>query len=179
MRSPAPCRACLSRRQFMATTGLAMTAGLVSERPVNRWTVKPDSRVSQEAAWLGRPGNPGSNSLPLIAFRIFPAHWLTDERFQSLLDLPSRQPGVVDELAFFTSATHAPLRMNEIERRAQRLAEILPRARARGFRAGINVLATIGHLEENLTNSLQVSWPQAMDPSGRVCRGSYCPAHPE
>jgi len=69
--------------------------------------------------------------------------------------------------------------MDEIGRRAQRLAEILPRARARGFRAGINVLATIGHLEENLTNSLQVSWPQAMDPSGRVCRGSYCPAHPE
>jgi hypothetical protein len=117
--------------------------------------------------------------IPLVAFRIGVAHWMTDDRFQALLDFFARQTGAVDELAFFTSHTHPPLPLEEIERRAKRLQKILPRVRQQGMQAGINVLATMGHHEENLPNSLNEPWQRVMDPWGKICRGSYCPAHPE
>jgi len=117
--------------------------------------------------------------MPLVAFRIAPAHWLTDDRLQELLNFFARHPGAVDELAFFTSHTHPPLPLEEIERRAERLQKVLPRVREQGMRAGVNVLATMGHHEENLDYSLQASWQRVMDPQGNVCRGSFCPAQPE
>lgn len=117
--------------------------------------------------------------IPPVAFRIASPQWATDERFQALLDFFERHPGTVDELAFFTSATHPPLPLDEIERRAVRLQAILPRVRKQGMQAGINVLATVGHHEENLDHSLNTSWQRVMDSSGRVSLGSYCPSHPE
>ncbi|HUZ46509.1 MAG TPA: hypothetical protein VMW54_07705 [Terriglobia bacterium] len=117
--------------------------------------------------------------VPLVAFRIAPRHWLTDDCFDALLDFFARQPGAVDELAFFTSETHPPLPMEVIRPRAERLRKILPRVRQHGMKAGVNVLATMGHHEENLANSLNKPWQHVMDPSGNISRGSYCPAHPE
>jgi len=116
---------------------------------------------------------------PLVAFRIAPAHWLTDDRFQELLDFFARHPGAVDELAFFTSHTHPPLPLEEMARRAERLQKVLPRVRQQGMQAGVNVLATMGHHEENLESSLQAPWQHVMDPQGNICRGTFCPAQPE
>ena len=115
----------------------------------------------------------------LIAFRIGVPLWLTEDRFAATLEFFSRERGAVDELAFFTSATHPPLPLEEMERRAARLGEILPRVRGAGMAAGINVLATMGHHEENLANSLQAPWQRVRDITGRECRGSFCPAQPE
>jgi len=117
--------------------------------------------------------------MPLVAFRIAPAHWMTDDRFQELLDFFARRPGAVDELAFFTSQTHPPLPLEEIEHRAERLRKVLPRVRQQGMQAGVNVLATMGHHEENLDHSLPAPWQRVMDPQGNICRGSFCPAQPE
>ncbi len=52
----------------------------------------------------------------------------------------------------------------------------MPRARALGIAAGINLLATMGHHEENLAGSLDEPWPRVMDPQAAVSRGTYCPA---
>lgn len=131
------------------------------------------------SASLSGEARDGPGRTPLVAFRIAPPHWMTDDCFQALLDFFARRPGVVEELAFFTSQTHPPLPLEEIERRAERLRKILPRVRQQGMQAGINVLATMGHHEENLSNSLNTSWQRVMDPSGNICRGSYCPSHPE
>ncbi len=51
-------------------------------------------------------------------------------------------------------------------------------ARARGYRSGINVLATLGHHEENLANSLSGEYTPMTDPADNVCRGSFCPNDP-
>lgn len=135
------------------------------------------------AGTAGSPGLPGAapaaNAVPLIAFRIGTPLWLTDDRFQALLDFFSRQAGAVDELAFFTSATHPPLPLDEMERRAERLSKILPLVRQRGMGAGINVLATMGHHEENLPYSLQAPWQHVRDSQGRESLGAYCPAQTE
>jgi hypothetical protein len=160
---------------LVLTEGIEMTGGwdrrefmksVVLQASVLSISLQPQTRTE-------------SGRMPLVAFRILPAHWMTDDRFEELLDFFARRPGAVDELAFFTAHTHAPLPLEEIERRAEHLRKILPRVRQRGMQAGINVLATIGHHEENLPNSLKEPWQRVTDPRGNICRGSFCPAHAE
>ncbi|MCE7987048.1 MAG: hypothetical protein DYG89_38235 [Caldilinea sp. CFX5] len=115
----------------------------------------------------------------LIALRVGTAQWLTDVGFQELLHFLATHPQTIDEVLFFTAFTHPPLPLAEMERRCMRLAELLPQVRAAGYRVGINVLASMGHHEENLPHSLAAPWPRVTDPEGKVSQGSYCPADPD
>jgi hypothetical protein len=115
----------------------------------------------------------------LIALRVGTAQWLEDTAFARLLTFLERQPNAVDELAFFTSTTHAPLPLDEVEHRCERLGKILPQVKQRGYQVGINVLTSMGHHEEDLPHSLSVPWPRVTDPEGRVSLGSFCPGSPE
>ncbi|MHB0858565.1 MAG: hypothetical protein ACYC5M_13480 [Anaerolineae bacterium] len=115
----------------------------------------------------------------LIALRVGTAQWLNDTGLDDLLRFLGRHPQAIDEVVLFTSFTHPPLPLDEMARRAERLADVLPRLRAAGYRVGVNVLASMGHHEENLPHSLATSWPRVTDPEGRVSQGSFCPASPE
>lgn len=110
-----------------------------------------------------------------IAFRITTQQWLVEERFSKLLEFFDEQPNATDELVFFTSDTHSLLPLEEMEKRLERLAQIIPRVRERGYRAGINVTATMGHHEENLDGSVTELWQRVVGTDGRECRGSFCP----
>ena len=110
-----------------------------------------------------------------VCFRVGTPLWLNSDRFDELLDLFDANPGVTDEITLFTSETHPPLPMDVNRERAEILAERMDRARTRGYRAGINILATVGHHEENLPNSLSGDYTPMTDISGSVCRGSLCP----
>ncbi|MFN0170874.1 MAG: hypothetical protein ACKV22_31025 [Bryobacteraceae bacterium] len=127
----------------------------------------------------GLAAAPRTQGAGLISFRIGATQWMPEKRFQGLLDFFARHPGTADELAFFTSATHPPLPLAEIERRAEKLATLMPRVRALNMGAGINVLATMGHHVENLANSLNAPWQRVVDPSGVECRGVFCPLQEE
>jgi len=48
-------------------------------------------------------------------------------------------------------------------------------ARKRGYKAGINILATIGHHNENLENSLNEEYTRMTNIDGQICNGSFCP----
>jgi hypothetical protein len=93
-----------------------------------------------------------------ISFRIGVPLWINDARFQELMDMFETYKGVTDEVTFFTSETHPPLLLKTIEERADILARRMTKARALGYRASINVLATIGHHNENLPNSLSADY---------------------
>ncbi len=110
-----------------------------------------------------------------ISFRIGVPQWSSDSRYRELLAWFEKYKDVTDELTFFTSATHPPLPMEEIRQRAQVLAGRITQAKKLGYRAGINVLSTIGHHNENLRNSLTGPYTRATDPDGAVCQGSFCP----
>ena len=115
----------------------------------------------------------------LVMFRVGIPHWLSDEQFRELLDFFGDYRDMVDEVAFFTSNTHPPLPLDEIRRRSERLKFVMMRVREElGVQAGINVLATMGHHEENLDGSLDEQWQRVIDPGGRECRGCYCPSDP-
>jgi sialidase-1 len=113
-----------------------------------------------------------------ISFRIGVPQWLSESRYRELLGWFEKNKGVTDEITFFTSATHPPLPLDEIRRRSQILAGRIAQAKALGYRAGINVLATMGHHNENLAHSLSEEDTRVTDPDGRVCQGSFCPNDP-
>ncbi len=113
-----------------------------------------------------------------VCFRIGQPVWANEARFNELLDLFDAHRGVTDEITLFTSETHPPLPLDVIMARMPVLETRMKAARARGYRSGVNILATIGHHEENQANSLQGDFTPATDPNGNVCRGSICPNDP-
>ena len=108
-------------------------------------------------------------------FRIGTPQWLSDERFAALLALFDRYPGVTDEVTFFTSETHPPLPLEVLRDRCALLSRRMDEVRRHGYQTGINILATIGHHEENLPNSLDGPYTRMTDPDGRISRGVLCP----
>jgi len=110
-----------------------------------------------------------------VCFRIGAPIWLNEARFIEVLDRFDRHRGVTDEVTLFTSETHPPLSLGVVLERAPILKARMETARQRGYRSGINVLATVGHHEENLPNSLSGDYTPMTDVNGAVCRGSLCP----
>ena len=151
----------INRRDFIRKTGLAAGA-LAASSPL---TIAGATTPIAAAKTAG-----------LVAFRVGTDQWLTEERFGGLLKFFREYPGTADELAFFTSGTHPPLPFEVMQRRAERLAGLMPRIRLEGMGAGINLLATIGHHEENLEGSLNEPWQRVVDVHGRESRGCFCPA---
>ena len=113
-----------------------------------------------------------------ISFRIGTPQWIPEARYNALLALFDKYRGVTDEITFFTSFTHPPLPVDVMQQRCVLLADRLRQARAHGYRAGINVLSTMGHHEENLPNSLAGDFTRVTDLNGNVSRGSFCPNDP-
>ena len=111
-----------------------------------------------------------------LMLRVGSAHWLDDGQLERLIQLLSRSGRVFDELAFFTASTHAPLPIAKAKARLSRLKGVMERVRRElDVRAGVNVLTTMGHHEENLEESLDQDWQRVVGESGRICRGTYCP----
>ena len=110
-----------------------------------------------------------------ISFRIGVPLWMSESRYNELLDLFEKYKGVTDEITFFTSGTHAPLPLDVFEKRAGILKNRMEQARKLGYKTGINILTTIGHHEENLENSLHGNYTQMTNIDGEICRGSFCP----
>lgn len=113
-----------------------------------------------------------------ISFRIGVPIWLNEARFTELLDLFDAHPGVTDEITLFTSETHPPLPLETLRERLPVAGARMESARARGYAAGINILSTLGHHEENLAHSLSGEFTPMTDPHGNICRGSFCPNDP-
>lgn len=106
--------------------------------------------------------------------RIAYENWVDAERFSQLMELFKAYPCNIQSLAFFTASTHAPLTLEELTRRVNIIKERMAVARKAGFSVGINILATIGHHEEDLSNTLGNKFFRMTGVDGRICRGSYC-----
>lgn len=147
-----------SRREFLCVATAAGAAALV---------VRADGTTPL-------PGQPRAR----ISVRVADAMWSEPRRCRAMLAFIEEYRDVVDEVALFTSLTHPPLPLAEIRARAATLAQVIPRFKAIGVSAGINHLATIGHLDENLGDSLQEPWQRLVDYDGSVSRSCYCASDP-
>ena len=106
--------------------------------------------------------------------RVAVENWEDPDRFEELLRLLRLYPGGIGQVALFTSAVHSPLPIDEIERRARILKDRFARIREAGLIPAVNILATIGHHEEDLPASPASSYALMTGADGRVCRGSVC-----
>ncbi len=112
--------------------------------------------------------------LPLHSLRVHDHTWLSEELFSELLAVLDAHPCGIEEIALFSAGVHTPLPLPELRRRVAIMQERMLEARAHGYRAGINLLSTLGHHEEHLDLSLKETYTHITDYQGRVCRGSYC-----
>ena len=115
----------------------------------------------------------------MISLRVSTYLWSNNERLEDLLGLLAEYRDTIGEVAFFTGFTHPPLPLPELERRALELGQVVPRFKALGLSSGINHLSTMGHLDENLANSLNEPWQHLVDISGSVSKSCYCVADPD
>ena len=106
--------------------------------------------------------------------RVAYENWIDQERFNQLLELLNKYPCNIKSIALFTSATHAPLTLEETAYRLEIIKKRLQQARKLGFSSGINILATIGHHEEDLDHTLGPKYAYMTNSAGEACRGSYC-----
>lgn len=114
----------------------------------------------------------------VTAFRFGPGQWMPDDRWRELLAMFEKYKGVTDELALFTSATGIPSPLETMQQRCPILAKRISEARALGYRVGIDVTATLGHLEEHVSYAIKGDYRGMVDSSGRVAQGMYCPNDP-
>lgn len=162
----------LTRRSLLklgiaGTPAVSLLANLLASRAAVGAAASPESSATA-----------GPLQKASVCFRIGQPIWSDETRFTELLDLFDAQRGVTDEITLFTSETHPPLPLEVILGRVPILQARMEAARARGYRSGVNILATLGHHEENLKNSLSGEYTPMTDPNGNVCRGSFCPNDP-
>lgn len=111
----------------------------------------------------------------VMSLRVPPQRWWDKERFGELLGMLGDYPGTADSLALFTAFTHPPVPLETIREHIPALRERITEAHAKGYGCGVNILATMGHHNENLENSFQGDYTRRTDIRGNVCLGSFCP----
>ncbi|MBX3258046.1 MAG: hypothetical protein KF862_28195 [Chitinophagaceae bacterium] len=132
--------------------------------------------VAQNAGAQTSIAAPPALDSAFISFRIGLGQSLSAGRFNELLRYFEKHKRATSEITFFTSITHPPPPLKVLEERVAILKDRMSLARQRGFKTGINLLNTVGHLNENLDNSLQVDYYTHMtDIEGKTYEGSYCP----
>ncbi|MCY3020566.1 MAG: hypothetical protein NTW87_16220 [Planctomycetota bacterium] len=114
----------------------------------------------------------------VVSLRVSPLIWQEKPRYEELLALLKEYRGTIGEVAFFTGFTHPPLPLQTLQQRAAALKELIPGCKALGLRTGINHLATLGHLDENLEHSLREPWQHLVDVDGAVSASCYCSSDP-
>lgn len=116
-----------------------------------------------------------------LSWRIGLMQWETDEAFDRLLALLGAQRAVVDEVALFDSITHHMyIPLDDYERQMALAAQRLERLRHAGIPSvGINVLCTIGHLDEARSTMPPLPFQPMVGHDGGVSTGCACPNTPE
>jgi hypothetical protein len=117
----------------------------------------------------------------ILAYRLAPAQWNTDEQFERMLGLLTSYRQAVDEIALFDyphSGSVAPL--EGLERAAEIMRQRMVTLREVGFPSvGINVLATLGHGDVPGEWAPRLPYQPLVGHDGQVSRSCACPNDPD
>lgn len=113
-----------------------------------------------------------------LSLRVPVDYWLEDDIFGSLKQMFLRRTGIRDVI-FFTDGTSVPLPLPEMARRAAILKRRIAEMRSLGFGCHINVLATLGHCDENLKWTSTIPGRLFTSIDGKTCPGNICPRDQE
>ncbi len=112
-----------------------------------------------------------------LAWRVGVPLYETDDAFASLLELFGTHREVVDEVCFFETITHhLYLPLCDLAARAERIGHRLAGLRALGIPSvGVNVLTTIGHLDEARDTMPPLPFQPIVGHDGQLSNGCGCP----
>lgn len=114
-----------------------------------------------------------------ISLRIAYHLWSKPQSLDEVFNLVKEYRDVIEEVAFFSSFTHAVLPLDELRRRAAALSPVVARFKTLGIPIGINHLCTIGQVDENLAHTVREPWQFLVDISGKVSPSCLCAADPK
>jgi hypothetical protein len=116
-----------------------------------------------------------------LSWRIGLPQWETDEPFKNLLALLQEHKSVVDEMAMFETITHhLYIPLDVYARRMELAAKRLDAFRQAGIPSvGINVLCTIGHVNEAWSYMPPLPCQPMVGHDGSVSHSCACPNTPE
>lgn len=116
-----------------------------------------------------------------LSWRIGLPHIETDEAFNRLLNLVKKHRAIVDEVALFETVTcHLYIPLDVYACRMELMARRLDAFRQAGIPlAGINVLCTIGHINEAWSYMPALPFQAMVGHDGSVSTGCACPNTPE
>ncbi len=116
-----------------------------------------------------------------LSWRIGVGSYAADPEFDILLQFVREYPDIVDELALFETVTHhLYLPTPVLRERAGLLARRMDALRDAGvLSVGINVLTTIGHINEGWDYMPALPFAPMVGHDGSVSKGCACPNTPE
>jgi len=103
-----------------------------------------------------------------ISYRIPTSNWEEDYHFSNLCVLLDEYKDKIDEISLFLGFTHLTLPIERVEELTKILKNRIVDIKKLGLRTGINHLCTIGHINENIKNSLQGDYGRFVDYDGNV-----------
>ncbi len=97
------------------------------------------------------------------------------EQQEDLWNRLETYPGCFEELVFFTQFTHSVRTPEELEHISELMNPLLEKTRSLGLQAGIDVLCTIGHMNERLAPEM-AGYAHYVDQNGHEITGKLCPS---
>ena len=116
-----------------------------------------------------------------LSWRIGVPHYEDDGAFEALMEQVRANVDWLDEVAFFETVTHhLYIPLDEFAKRTAILARRVKAMKAAGVKsAGINVLTTIGHINEGWDYMPPLPFQGMVGHDGAVSLGCACPNTPE
>lgn len=116
-----------------------------------------------------------------LSWRVGVSKYETPEALTRLVTFAREHRAVIDEIALFETITHhLYLPLDQIAGRTARLARAIQALKAAGVPSvGINVLTTIGHLDEARDTMPKLPFQAMVGHDGKLSNGCGCPNTPE
>lgn len=141
------------------------------------------NKSTRKAVRASLPADDTSTSCPSLklSWRIGVPIYQTDRSFRKSVKFLSRYATIVDEVAFFETVTHhLYFPLSEIQERAELLRKRVSAMKSAGVASvGINVLTTLGHLNEAWDFVPPLPFQPTIGHNGAMSRGCACPNTPE
>ena len=120
-----------------------------------------------------------NRSLANFSVRVHVEQWLPEAAFKDFMKVLGKHKGFVGELAFFSSSIHPAIPLQTVKERAGVLKGRIATAKAAGYGAGVNVLNTIGHIDEYCAQALKGDFTPLTGPDGKRMEACFCPNDPK
>ena len=117
----------------------------------------------------------------LLTYRIMVPQYETEEQFSRLLTFLKQHRAAMDDVCFFTEYWHhGYYPLDQFSDLAVIIARRIETLRAEGFpRVGINLLDTLGHINEAWDYLPPWPYPPMIDQKGNASKCSPCPTNEE